>query len=73
MDRSAMPVYGGFGECIVPKWQIDQIQRYIGNKFTGFDVGEQDGRFNFTYRHIIEPYIPDKNSNTWLHNLILIG
>ena len=40
--------------------QIDQIQRYIGNKFTGFDVGEQDGRFNFTYRHIIEPYIPDK-------------
>lgn len=29
---SAMPVYGGFGECIVPKWQIDQIQRYIGNK-----------------------------------------
>lgn len=57
---SAMPVDGGFGEYIVPKWQIDQIQRYIGNKFTGFDVGEQDGRFNFTYRHIIEPYIPDK-------------
>lgn len=57
---SAFPLGNGFGEYIVPKWQIKQIERYIRNRFTGFDVGEQDGRFNFTYRSIIEPYVPDK-------------
>ena len=54
------PFNGGFGECIVPEWQINQIKKYVGNRFTGFDVGEQDGRFNFTYRNIIEPYIPNR-------------
>lgn len=57
---SLVPLEGGLGEYIVPDWQIEQIEKYIGNRFTGFDVGEQDGRFNFTYRNIIEPYIPDR-------------
>lgn len=57
---SPYPWYGGFGEYIVPKWQIEQIKKYLGNRFTGFDVGEQDGRFNFTYRNILEPYISDR-------------
>lgn len=57
---SPYPLHGGFGEYIVPEWQIEQIKKYLGNRFTGFDVGEQDGRFNFTYRNIIEPYISDR-------------
>lgn len=54
------PFYGSFGEFIVPKWQIEQLKMNLGKRFTGFDVGEQDGRFNFTYKQILEPYIPDR-------------
>lgn len=57
---SPFPTTGGFGEYIVPSWQIEEIKKIIGKRFTGFDVGEQDGRFNFTYHTIIEPYIPDR-------------
>ena len=57
---SPFPFHGGFGEYIVPDWQIKQIKRYMGSNFTGFDIGEQDGRFNFTYKHIMEPYISDR-------------
>ena len=53
------PFYGSFGEYIVPEWQTEQIRKHLGHRFTGFDVGEQDGRFNFTYKQIMEPYIPD--------------
>lgn len=59
---SPYPRHGGFGEYIVPNWQIEQIKKYVGARFTGFDVGEQDGRFNFTYRKILEPYIPERKS-----------
>ena len=54
------PFYGSFGEYIVAEWQTEQIRKYLGRRFTGFDVGEQDGRFNFTYKQIMEPYIPDR-------------
>ena len=54
------PFYGSFGEYIVPEWQTEQIRKHLGHRFTGFDVGEQDGRFNFTYKQIMEPYIPDR-------------
>ena len=54
------PFYGSFGEYIVPEWQMEQIRKHLGHRFTGFDVGEQDGRFNFTYKQIMEPYIPDR-------------
>lgn len=54
------PFQGSFGEYRVPEWQTELIKKYMGNRFTGFDVGEQDGRFNFTYKQIMEPYISDR-------------
>lgn len=54
------PSEGGFGECIIPQKTIDLFEKYARDRFTGFDVGEQDGRFNFTYQYILEPYIPDR-------------
>lgn len=56
-----IPKHGSsFGEHIISESQINQIKRYVGNRFTGFDIGEQDGRYNFTYSSIIEPYVPDR-------------
>lgn len=51
---------GSFGEYIVSETQLEWFKKYVGDKFTGFDVGEQDGRFNFTYAGLIDPYIRDR-------------
>ena len=49
----------GFGEYILSEDLVKQIYEIVGNHFTGFDIGEQDGRFNFTFERIISPFPTD--------------
>lgn len=49
-------INGGFGELMVGDKPVKLLEKYMDRRFTGFDIGEQDGRFNFTYRIYLEPY-----------------
>lgn len=49
----------GFGEYYIPKEVLDDILA-SGVLFTGFDIGEQDGRYNFTFKNYHQPYKQDK-------------
>lgn len=51
---------GSFGEYIVPESKLALFEKYVADTFTGFDVGEQDGRFNFTYAQVLDPYVKDR-------------
>lgn len=49
----------GFGEYFVTDEEIQAILD-SGVVFTGFDIGEQDGRYNFTWQGYHAPYETDK-------------
>lgn len=51
---------GSAGCGSLPEASIKLIEKYVPRAFTGFDIGEQDGRFNFTYKQIIDPYVQNR-------------
>jgi hypothetical protein len=44
----------------VPPETLRLLQEKLGDRFLGFDVGEQDGRYLFTARAIQSPYAADR-------------
>jgi len=44
------PINGGsFGQLKVSDTVMGMIEERLGDRFLGFDLGEQDGRYNYTY------------------------
>lgn len=44
----------------VPPETLRMLEEKLGDRFLGFDVGEQDGRYLFTVRAIQSPYAADR-------------
>ncbi|MFA5417822.1 MAG: hypothetical protein WC341_05130, partial [Bacteroidales bacterium] len=54
------PFNSSFGMIRVPQPYIDAIQSSLGDKFIGFDVGEQDGRYLMSMTRMIQNNSTDR-------------
>lgn len=52
----------GFGQYKVTDEMLSTIRQKLEEKFLGFDIGEQDGRYNFVYEKVQEPFVADEFS-----------
>ena len=51
---------GGFGQAEVPEETLKLMEEKLGERFLGFDIGEQDGRYLFVSRAGQSPFRRDK-------------
>ncbi len=54
------PYASGYGEWYIPQDRHDYIMQRLGHHFTGWDLGEQDGRYAWWYKRYQQVFIPDK-------------
>lgn len=53
------PVNGGFGQFMIEPWKTKMMKDILGDRYMGFDLGEQDGRYWADCRSIDFPMSED--------------
>ena len=49
------PWKGSFGQAFIPPARLDDLRGILGERFLGFDLGEQDGRLHNGFEHVQLP------------------
>jgi len=49
------PWKGSFGQASIPATRLDDLRGILGERFLGFDLGEQDGRLHNGFEHVQLP------------------
>ena len=49
------PWVGSFGQALIPPARLDDLRGILGERFLGFDLGEQDGRLHNTFERVQLP------------------
>ncbi|MEG0456306.1 MAG: hypothetical protein RR559_13365, partial [Bacteroides sp.] len=55
------PPQGNFGQFRVERWKVDMMKEVLGDRYLGFDLGEQDGRYWADCRSIDYPMSDNKS------------
>jgi hypothetical protein len=53
------PARGSFGQFQTEQWKVNMMQEILGDRYLGFDLGEQDGRYWADCRSIDYPFSED--------------
>lgn len=49
------PWKGSFGQAKIPSSRLEDLRRTLGDRFLGFDLGEQDGRYHNVFEKVQLP------------------